>query len=280
MAHLNCLPPRAAGVIYWFFLLVHLVLGVGIKQKCEMLLRKIDGKMNVQNCGFLQNGDGGDMLRDWWQVITDSCYRFSKRWHVADVKNIVGDDQTTLMVHRNFANIACTFRFYVCLRLHDRDCCSATDGRCHAPALSYFEELTCCRHQKLHWRWPGNPNGWSKLHNLGLFMFTLSQLTLRQWLRGWWRLLKIAQTARSRRQKHHRDDQDRSKFRKYDNLCLRDQAKPFFAAMNNVTIDSIAQFLSCYHSQRLLFSHSKNNFSMTWTHRKTEIYILYSFLYL
>ena len=41
IAHLNCLPPRAAGVNYWFFLLVHLVVGVDIKQnaKCEMLLR-------------------------------------------------------------------------------------------------------------------------------------------------------------------------------------------------------------------------------------------------
>ena len=54
MAHLNCLPPRAAGVNYWFFLLAHLVVGVGIKQneKCEMLLRKIDGERNVQNCGI------------------------------------------------------------------------------------------------------------------------------------------------------------------------------------------------------------------------------------
>ena len=69
MAHLNSLPPRAAGVNYWFFLLARLVVGVGKKQnaKCNMLLRKIDGKMNVQNCGFsakLRNGDGGDMLHD------------------------------------------------------------------------------------------------------------------------------------------------------------------------------------------------------------------------
>ena len=45
------------------------MVGVGIKEnaKCEMLLRKIDGDMNVQNCGFsakLRNGDGGDMLHD------------------------------------------------------------------------------------------------------------------------------------------------------------------------------------------------------------------------
>ena len=69
MAHLNCLPPRAAGVDYWFFLLAHLVMGVDIKQnkKCEMLLCKIDGEVNVQNYRFsakLRNGDGGDMLHD------------------------------------------------------------------------------------------------------------------------------------------------------------------------------------------------------------------------
>ena len=65
MAHLNCWPPRAAGVNYWLFLLAHLVVGVGIKQNA--LLRKIDGEMNVQNCVFstkLWNGDGGDMLHD------------------------------------------------------------------------------------------------------------------------------------------------------------------------------------------------------------------------
>ena len=44
--------------------------------------------------------------------------------------------------------------------------------------------------------------------------------------------------------KHRRDDQDRLKFRKYDNLCLRDQAKRLetllFAATNDAAIDDIA----------------------------------------
>ena len=139
-------------------------------------------------------------------VITDSRHRFSKRWHVANVKNIVGDDQQTLMVHRNSTNIACTFRIYVCLRLCDRDCCSVADGSgsCHAPAPSYFEEMTRCRLKKLHWRWPGNPNGRLKFRNIGLFTFTWSQLTLRRRLCGWWRLPEIAETARCRRQKHCR----------------------------------------------------------------------------
>ena len=66
MAHLNCLPPRAAGMNYWFFLLAHLVVGVGIKKnaKCEMLLRKINGEMNVKNCGFSAKLQNDDMLHD------------------------------------------------------------------------------------------------------------------------------------------------------------------------------------------------------------------------
>ena len=79
------------------------------------------------------------------------------------------------------------YRVYLpLLRLHDCDCCSAADGSgsCHAPALSYFEEMIRCRRQKLHCRWPGNPNSRSKFHNLGLFTFTRSQLTLRRRLRG------------------------------------------------------------------------------------------------
>ena len=187
--------------------------------------------------------------RRWWHapwltataVITDSRHRFSKRWHVADVKNIAGDDLTTLLVPRNSANIACTFLIYVCLRLRDHDCCFAADssGSCHAPALSYFEEMTRCQRQKLHWRWPGNPNGRSKFRNLGLFTFTLSQLTPRRRLRGWWRLPEIAQTARNRLQKHRRDDQDRSKFRKYENVCYEIKQNvlwktPRFTALHTV----------------------------------------------
>ena len=119
-------------------------------------------------------------------VITDSRPHFSKRWHVVDVKHSAGNDKTTLVVHRISANIACTFRIYVCLRLCDHNCCSAADGSgsCHAPAPSYFEEMTRCRSRKLHWRWPGNPNGRSKFRNLGLFTVTRSQLTLWRRLRG------------------------------------------------------------------------------------------------
>ena len=189
MANLNCLPPRAAAVNYWFFLLAHLVVRVGIKQnvKCEMLLRKIDGKMNVQNCGFSakkkQNcemetvatcsvTDGNDSYHGLAPSFFEEMTRCRRQKHCRRRP----DNPKTLMVHQNSANITSTFRFYVCLRLRDWNCCSAADGNgsCHAPAPSYFEEMTRCRRQKLHWRWPGNPNGRSKFRNLGLFTFTRS----------------------------------------------------------------------------------------------------------
>ena len=152
-------------------------------------------------------------------------------------------------------------------------------GSCHAPALSYFEQMTRCQRQKLHWRWPGNPNGWSKFRNLGLFTFTRSQLTLRWRLRGWWRFLEIAQTARNRRQKHRRDDQDRLKFCKYENICLRDQTKrlknfylllrttPRLTALCTAYFPAIIHNGFCFHIRKMISRRP-------WPHRKTEIYIL------
>ena len=176
------------------------------------------------------------------------------------------------MVHRNSANIACTFRIYVCLCRCDRDCCSAADGSgsCHTPAPSYFEEMTRCRRQKLHWRWPGNPNGRSNFRNLGLFMFTRSKLTLRRRLRGSWRLQEIAQTAHCRCQKHHRrwpGSIEIPQIRKFmPTRSSKVSRKTSFCCTNDTAIDGIAHhLLSCYHSQQLLFSHSKNTFSTTLT---------------
>ena len=172
-----------------------------------------------------------------------------------------------------FSKYRVYLHIHVCLRLCNRVCCSAANGSgsCHAPAPSYFEEIQRCRRQKLHWRWPGNPNGRSKFRNLGLFMFTRSQLTLWRRLCGWWRLPEIAQTARYRRQKHRRRWPGLIEIpQQNENLCLRDQAKRLekilFAATNDAAMDGIAhRLLSCYHSQRLLCTHSNNNFSMTLT---------------
>ena len=208
------------------------------------------------------------MLQDWWQrqLSRTRAIVFRRDDTFSTSKNIAGNDQTTLIVHRNSAYIVCTFRFYICLRLRNRDCCSTADGSssCHAPALSYFEELRRCRRQKLHWRWPGNPNGRSKFRNLGLFTFTWSQLTPRRRLRGWCRLPEIAQTARYRRQKHHRDDPDRSKFCKNENLCLWDHAKLLekllFAATNDAAnwrhcalfFSVITRNCFCFHIRKII----------------------------
>ena len=127
-----------------------------------MVVCKIDGEINMQNCEYstkLWNGDGGDWcsMANATAVATDSCRRFSKRWHVADVKNIAGGNQATLMVDRNSANIAYIFCFYVCLHIRDRNCCSASDGNgsCHVASL-FFDEMIPSWRQKHRWRWPGS----------------------------------------------------------------------------------------------------------------------------
>ena len=82
-------------------------------------------------------------------------------------------------------------RFYVCLCLRDRNCCSAADGNgsCHAPAPSFSK------------RW----HVADMLPQFTLFTFTTSQLMLRRWLRGWRRLPEIVQTTYSQRQKHRQE---------------------------------------------------------------------------
>ena len=246
-----------------------------------MLLRKIDGEMNVKNCGFSAKWRHAPRLTAT-AVITNSRHSFSKRWHVADVKNIAGDNQTTLMVHRNSTNIACTFRFYVCLRLRDRDCCSVADGSgsCHTSAPSYFEEMTRCRHQKLHWKWP---NGRSKFRNLGLFTFTRLQLTLQRRLRSWWRLPEIAQTACSRHEKQSpgwAGSIEIPQIRKFmPTISSKTSQKTFCCCERRRDWRYCAMFFSCYHSQRLLFSHLTNNFSMTLTPTEKPRYTYCSFFW-
>ena len=135
-------------------------------------------------------------------------------WH----QNLAGDDQATLMVDR-----ISQFTFVYISKI-------ATNAPAAAPRLLVITQSACCRCQTHHRRWTGNPNCWSKFHNVRLLTLARSQLMLRQWLRGWRQLTEIVQMARCGRQKCHQrqpgDDQDRSKFRNYKNLCLRDQAKP------------------------------------------------------
>ena len=161
MAHLNYCHTRVAGVNFCFIAFPSSD-GCWYYVKCEMLLSKIDGKMNLQNCEMCEIVKWRRwrlMFHDWrqWQlprtrtvvfrrddtfryqkyhrrlpvipigrskcckccvyipsdftsfyiyeiatvapwlmttaVATDSRRRLSKRWHVADIKNISGDDQ-------------------------------------------------------------------------------------------------------------------------------------------------------------------------------------------
>ena len=186
-----------------------------------MLLRKIDGEMNVQNGGLsakLWNGDSGDMLRDWWfrfyvytiatvvsqktamEVATYPCRRISKRWHFADIKNFTGDEQATLTVDRHSA----IYFVYV------------YEIATNAPAADGGFRTSLKRH-----------------------------------------IADVKNIARK--------DQNRSKFLKYENLCLRNQAKRLekfvFAATNNAAIDGIVHCFfptitrkgSCSHLRKIIF---------------------------
>ena len=249
-----------------------------------MLLRKIDGKKNVQHFRFswkIAKGDGGDMLHDWRQ-------RQLSRTRA----NVFRRDDTlptseTLPATTDNPNGPSKFRKYrvylLLLRLHYRDCCSAADGSCRAPAPSYFEEITCCLCQKLHWEWPGNPNDRSKFRNLGLFTFTRSQLMLRRQLWGWWWLPTIAQTARSQRQKTSlgwSGSIEIPQIRKFmpTRSSKTSQKTSFCCYERRHDWRHYALFFSCYHSQPLLFLHSKNNFSTTLTPTEKSRYTYCSFL--
>ena len=136
--------------------------------------------------------------------------------------------------------------------------------------------MTRCRRQKHRRRWPGNPNGRSKFYNLCLFTFTRSQLTLQRRLRGWQRSLK----------RHVADvkniaggDQDRYKFHNYENLCLRDQAKPLekhlFAARTPPWFHC-AMLFSYYH----FCSHLRKIENRKPPPKNRDIHIEGSFLYI
>ena len=55
MAHLTYLPSRAAGVNYWFFLLGHLMVGVGIKQNAKCCYARYTAKWTCKIVDFPWN---------------------------------------------------------------------------------------------------------------------------------------------------------------------------------------------------------------------------------
>ena len=254
-----------ACVNFSFFIAVPSGGGCWYYVKCEMLL--CHSEMNMQKYGFSAK------WRRWryalrltaTAVVTDSRCRFSKRWHVADVKDIAGDNKATLMVDRNSANITHTFRFFVFTSTRSWLLFRGWRQLPQTRSIGFQRDDTLPT-SKLHWKWPDNPNGRSKFSNLHLFTLTISQLTLC----GWQRLTENAQTAHSRRQNIACNEKDRSKFHKYENLCLRDQVKPlkkhlFAARTQPLRLHCKLLFFSYYHSHRLLLSPTKYNFSMTLT---------------
>ena len=191
-------------------------------------------------------------------VATDSFRCFSKRWHIADVKNITGDDQAILIVDRNSIDIVNSFRIYVyeIVTLAPQRTEMAV-GAGLAPL--FFEKMTCCRRQKHCWQWPGNCNGQWKFRKYRVFS-TPSNFTsvyVYEIATGAQRLMATAVAMDSHQCFSKRlhvanikniagDDQDRSKFCNYKNVCLRDQARPLekhlFAARMPLLWCHCAQF--------------------------------------
>ena len=94
MAHLNCLPPRAAGVNFWFFIAIPSGGGCWHKAKCKMRDATTQDKRWNEHAKFWIFSE----IAKWrlWRhaprltataVVTDSRCRFFKRRHVADIKH-------------------------------------------------------------------------------------------------------------------------------------------------------------------------------------------------
>ena len=85
------------------------------------------------------------------EIAMDSPHRRPKRslkLHVADFKNVAGDDQVTLRVYLNSVIIAQSFEIYVYEIANDG--CSMVDGTsdCHRLVPSTFEKFAqtlCCQ---------------------------------------------------------------------------------------------------------------------------------------
>ena len=122
MAHLNCFPTRAAGVNFWFFIAVPSGSGCWYKAKCGMWDAATQDRLRNKRAKlWIFREIAKWRLHAPWLTATAVVMCSRRRFSIfrrddmfADVKNIAGDDQTTLMVDQNSA-------IYVCLRLQDRN---------------------------------------------------------------------------------------------------------------------------------------------------------------
>ena len=233
-------------------------------------------KWTCKIANFLRNWDGDELLHDWLQFHGLALSFFEEMTRSRRQKHCRRrpDNPNGPSIFRKYRVYLPHLRLFT---LCDHDCCSVADGSssCHTPAPSYFEEMTRCRRQKLHWRWPGNPNGRLKFRNLGLFTFTRSQLTLQRRLRGWWRLPEIAQTACCRRQKHRRRWPGSIKIpqiwkfmpMRSSKASRKTSFSPRLTALRTVYFPAITRNGFCFHIRKIISQRP-------WPHWKTEIYIL------
>ena len=196
-------------------------------------------------------------------VITDSSHRFSKRWHVADVKNIAGDDQTTLMVHRNSANIACLFHFtsvYVCA-------IATVVPQLTAAAIATHRRIS----KKLHVADVKNLIGDDQIEIPQfrfVYIYTIATDAPAAASRllaasdGFWKSLKRHVTDVKDIAEMTRIDRNSAYTKMYAYEIKQNVSKNFFFMLRTPPqLTALRTVFSCYHWQRLLFSHSKNSIS-------------------
>ena len=90
--------------------------------------------------------------------VADSCCRFPKRslkCHIADIKNIASNDQATLRVYQNSANVEQFFKIFVYEIANDAPWLTAvtvaTKSNHHLPKIAGMIHCRCQKHRRL---WP------------------------------------------------------------------------------------------------------------------------------
>ena len=123
-----------------------------------MRLRKIDGEMNMQNCGYYTK-----LRKRRWQLMLQGW----RQWQLQRTRAVVFRRDDTLSTSKHYRRWPCNpngrlkfrkDRAYLPISRHNWR--SATDGNvsCHGLALSFFEEMTRWQRQRYQRRWPRNPN--------------------------------------------------------------------------------------------------------------------------
>ena len=211
-SRLNYFSPRVADVNFCYFITVPSGGGCWYYAKCEMQNGVTQDRWWNEHEKLwifreIANWRQWQLMLHGWRQCHGLSPSFSKRWHVADVKTspeLTRQPYWSIEIPQ-ISHIPSDFTFvYVYKIATDALQLTATavamDSRNRFSKKWHIADI-----KNISGIWPGDPNGRLKFRKyhayhpiLCLFTFTISRLMLC----SWWRLLEIAQTAHSRRQKH------------------------------------------------------------------------------